>query len=97
MTNGSHEPNGLVELIHKDYTEPNTKATTVELYEGLNAKSQNCWPSLKYDFMSINDKFSKPWNHFSLAWAAAPKLVFGRPKLSKDMAWETQANVGSRP
>ena len=42
MTNGSHEPNGLVEIIHKDYTEPNTKATTVELYEGLNAKSQNC-------------------------------------------------------
>ncbi len=59
ISSGSHEPNGLVELIHKDFTEPNTKATTVELYEGLKAKSQNCWPSLKYDFMSINDKFSR--------------------------------------
>ena len=58
ISNGSHEPNALVEIIHKDYTEPNTKVTTVELYEGLNAKSQNCWPSVKYDFMSINDKFS---------------------------------------
>ncbi|MDC0228069.1 sarcosine oxidase subunit alpha family protein [Alphaproteobacteria bacterium] len=56
---GSHEPNALVEIIHKEFNEPNTKATTVELYEGLNAKSQNCWPSLKYDFMSINDKLSK--------------------------------------
>ena len=56
---GSHEPNALVEIIQKDANEPNTKATTVELYEGLKAKSQNCWPSLKYDFMSINDKFSK--------------------------------------
>ena len=59
VSNGSHEPNALVEHIHKDYTEPNTKATTLELYEGLIAKSQNCWPSVKYDFMSINDKFSK--------------------------------------
>ena len=56
---GSQEPNGLVELIHKDFREPNTKATTIELYEGLKAKSQNCWPSLKYDFMSLNDRFSK--------------------------------------
>jgi len=55
---GSEEPSALVELIHKDYSEPNTKATTIELYEGLKAKSQNCWPSVKYDFMSINDKFS---------------------------------------
>ena len=56
---GSQEPNGLVELIHKDFREPNTKATTIELYEGLEAKSQNSWPSLKYDFMSLNDRFSK--------------------------------------
>ena len=59
ITSGSHEPNALVEIIQKDFNEPNTKATTVELYEGLKAKSQNCWPSLKYDLMSINDKFSK--------------------------------------
>ena len=43
---GSEEPSALVELIHKDYSEPNTKATTIELYEGLKAKSQNCWPSV---------------------------------------------------
>ena len=58
LTSGSEEPNALVELIYNNITEPNTKATTIELYEGLIAKSQNCWPSLKYDFMSINDKFA---------------------------------------
>ncbi|MDA9170951.1 sarcosine oxidase subunit alpha family protein [Alphaproteobacteria bacterium] len=57
LTSGSEEPNALVELSYNNITEPNTKATTIELYEGLIARSQNCWPSLKYDFMSINDKF----------------------------------------
>ena len=58
LTSGSHEPNALVEITCDNYNEPNSKATTVELYEGLKAKSQNCWPSLKFDMMSVNDKFS---------------------------------------
>ncbi|MDC1086133.1 sarcosine oxidase subunit alpha family protein [Alphaproteobacteria bacterium] len=58
ISSGSHEPNALVEIIYKDFAEPNIKATTVELYDGLKAKSQNCWPSVKFDLMSINDKFS---------------------------------------
>ena len=58
VSSGSHEPNALVEIIYKDFAEPNIKATTVELYDGLKAKSQNCWPSVKFDLMSINDKFS---------------------------------------
>ena len=58
ISSGSHEPNALVEIINKNFTEPNIKATTVELYNGLKARSQNCWPSVKLDFMSINDKFS---------------------------------------
>ena len=58
ISSGSQEPNALVEIIYKDFAEPNIKATTVELYEGLKAKSQNCWPSVKFDLMSINDKFS---------------------------------------
>ena len=58
ISHGSEEPNGLVELINDHYNEPNTKITTLELYEGLKAKSQNCWPSVKFDLMSINDKLS---------------------------------------
>jgi heterotetrameric sarcosine oxidase alpha subunit len=54
MTAGSEEPNALVELRAGDRREPNTKATTVELYEGLIAASQNRWPSLEFDALYVN-------------------------------------------
>jgi len=54
LTAGSEEPNALVELRHGARREPNTRATTIELYDGLIAASQNRWPSLNYDFLSIN-------------------------------------------
>ncbi|MGB0960146.1 MAG: sarcosine oxidase subunit alpha family protein [Halocynthiibacter sp.] len=58
MTAGSEEPNALVELREGARQEPNTRATVAELYDGLVAQSQNRFPSLKYDFMAINDRFS---------------------------------------
>ncbi|MDX8490135.1 sarcosine oxidase subunit alpha [Mesorhizobium sp. VK22B] len=58
LTAGSEEPNALVELRGGARREPNTKATTAELYEGLEATSQNRWPSLKFDLMSINQLFA---------------------------------------
>ena len=54
LSAGPEEPNALVELRTGDYREPNSKATTVELFDGLNASSQNRWPSLNFDVMSIN-------------------------------------------
>jgi sarcosine oxidase subunit alpha len=53
---GSEEPNALV-AVRRDaarYT-PNLRATQVELYEGLNAYSQNRWPSLALDIGALND------------------------------------------
>ena len=35
--------------------DPNTKATTAELYDGLAAASQNRWPSLAHDIGAVND------------------------------------------
>ncbi|MEP5088268.1 MAG: 2Fe-2S iron-sulfur cluster-binding protein, partial [Paracoccaceae bacterium] len=58
LASGSEEPNALVELRSGNRQEPNTRATTVELFDGLEAKSQNRWPSLKFDAMAINDRFS---------------------------------------
>ncbi len=58
VTAGSEEPNALVELRSGGRQEPNTRATTAELYGGLDANSQNRWPSLKHDMMAINDRFS---------------------------------------
>jgi methylglutamate dehydrogenase subunit C len=51
---GSEEPNALVELRTGTRREPNVKATTIELYEGLEAASQNRWPSLRFDVLAAN-------------------------------------------
>ncbi len=58
LTAGSEEPNAIVELRSGARQEPNTRATTAELFDGLAAKSQNRWPSLAFDAMAINDRFS---------------------------------------
>ncbi|MEC3862102.1 sarcosine oxidase subunit alpha family protein [Mesobacterium sp. TK19101] len=58
LTAGSEEPNALVELRSGARQEPNTRATTAELFEGLEARSQNRWPSLAFDAMAINDRLS---------------------------------------
>ncbi|MFC3085180.1 sarcosine oxidase subunit alpha family protein [Tabrizicola soli] len=58
ISSGSEEPNALVELRTGGRQEPNTRATVVELFEGLDARSQNRWPSLRFDAMGINDRFS---------------------------------------
>jgi heterotetrameric sarcosine oxidase alpha subunit len=50
---GSEEPNALVELRTAARREPNTRATTVELFDGLEASSQNRWPSLRFDLLSV--------------------------------------------
>ena len=59
LTAGSDEPNALVELRTGARREPNTRATTAELYEGLIAASQNRWPSLAFDLGAVNDLFSR--------------------------------------
>ena len=51
---GAEEPNALIEVRTGARREPNTRATMVELYDGLDAASQNRWPSLKFDVQSIN-------------------------------------------
>lgn len=57
LTAGSEEPNALVELRTGARREPNTRATVAELYAGLSARSQNRWPSLRYDLRSLNAVF----------------------------------------
>lgn len=57
---GAEEPNALVSVIRGPgrFT-PNLRATAVEIYEGLEARSQNRWPSLQTDFGAINDKLGR--------------------------------------
>jgi sarcosine oxidase subunit alpha len=58
LTAGSEEPNALVELRSGGRREPNTRATVTELYGGLDARSQNRWPSLAFDVGAVNSLFS---------------------------------------
>ncbi|NVJ93560.1 MAG: sarcosine oxidase subunit alpha family protein [Methylocystaceae bacterium] len=55
---GSEEPNAAVNVVRGDELEPNTLATTLEIYNGLEAKSQNCWPSVDFDVNAINSLLS---------------------------------------
>jgi len=56
---GVEEPNAMVQLHEGDKSEPNIMATEVEIIEGLKAKSQNCWPSVKFDIGEINNVLNR--------------------------------------
>ncbi len=59
MTAGSEEPNAIVQLHNNtSRTEPNVRATEIEIYEGLEASSQNCWPSVNFDIGGVNNFLS---------------------------------------
>ena len=58
LSAGSEEPNALVELRSGARQEPNTRATVSELFDRLEANSQNRWPSLAFDALAINDRLS---------------------------------------
>ncbi len=57
-----HRPRGIVSagveesnaLFMLGGNEPNIPATTVDLVEGLVANTQNAWPSVEFDVMSVN-------------------------------------------
>ncbi|MEZ5773877.1 MAG: sarcosine oxidase subunit alpha family protein [Hyphomicrobiaceae bacterium] len=57
---GVEEPNALVTLRTGGRQEPNCPAPVTELYDGLVSRSQNAWPSPRFDAMGIND-FFKPF------------------------------------
>lgn len=59
VTAGSEEPNALVRIVRDAARDtPNLRATQVELYQGLEAWSQNRWPSLEWDAAAVNSMFA---------------------------------------
>ena len=59
MTAGSEEPNAIVQVHNNtSRTEPNVRATEIEIYDGLEVSSQNCWPSVNFDLGGINNFLS---------------------------------------
>jgi sarcosine oxidase subunit alpha len=59
VASGAEEPNALVGLGRDRRFEPNARATTTELFEGLEAASQNHWPSLEFDVGAVNGFLSR--------------------------------------
>ena len=53
MTAGIEEPNALVTVGKGGRAEPNTRATDLFVYEGMEASSQNRWPSLSFDVAAV--------------------------------------------
>ena len=56
---GVDEPYAIVQLYRNNDTDPNARATEQELFEGLEAKSVNCWPNVNFDFGAINNFLNK--------------------------------------
>ena len=74
---GVDEPNALVQLGRGARTEPNVRATTQELYAGLVAASQNCWPSVRFDLGAISQVASRlmpaGFYYKTFMWPPTPK------------------------
>jgi heterotetrameric sarcosine oxidase alpha subunit len=75
LSAGSEEPNALVELRTGARREPNTRATVAELFDGLEATSQNRFPSLGFDLLSVNSLlspvFAAGFYYKTFMWPAA--------------------------
>ncbi len=59
VASGAEEPNALMNMGSGARFEPNQRATTTELYDGLAAESQNHWPALEFDIGSVNTYLSR--------------------------------------
>jgi sarcosine oxidase subunit alpha len=55
MGAGSEEPNALVEIHGAATCEPNRRTTTIKLFDGLDARSQNYMGSVNFDMLAVND------------------------------------------
>lgn len=59
VASGAEEPNALFNMGQGARFEPNQRATTTELFDGLTCASQNHWPSLEFDIGAINNRLAR--------------------------------------
>lgn len=55
LTAGSEEPNAMVEVMGRSNQTPNVRATVQEVFDGLEARSQNRLGTLRFDMLAVND------------------------------------------
>ena len=73
---GAEEPNALVTVGEGARTEPNLRATQVEIEPGMTARSQNRWPSLAFDLGAAagfaSALFPSGFYYKTFMWPSAP-------------------------
>ncbi|MBL8581858.1 MAG: sarcosine oxidase subunit alpha [Rhizobiaceae bacterium] len=86
LSAGAEEPNALV-TVQRDAARktPNVRATVQELYDGLDAHSQNRWPSLSFDVGAVNDlagsMFSAGFYYKTFMWPKSAWKNVYEPKI----------------
>jgi sarcosine oxidase subunit alpha len=86
---GAEEPNAILQIGTGASTLPNQRATQVELYEGLEARSTKGWPGVKFDIAAINNLLGR------LFGAGFYYKTFIRPKaLWKYYEWFIRRSAG---
>ncbi|MEM1044560.1 MAG: sarcosine oxidase subunit alpha family protein [Pseudomonadota bacterium] len=58
MSAGVEESGAIVTIGTGARRDPNVKATTQEIYDGLVANGQNAWPNVRFDLGSVNNLLS---------------------------------------
>jgi sarcosine oxidase subunit alpha len=61
LSAGVEEPNALVTLGRGAALEPNARATMIPVRDGLEVRSQNAWPSLRFDLGRVFDLSAPLW------------------------------------
>ena len=75
---GSEDPAALVQVgSDANATDPNTRATELEIFDGLITNPQNCWPSLNFDLGALND----------LAWRFLPAGFYYKTFMGPPGSW----------
>ncbi len=59
MAAGVEESGAIVTLGAGPRSDPNVKASTQELYDGLAARGQNAWPNVRFDLGAVSNLFSR--------------------------------------
>lgn len=80
MSAGVEESGAIVSVGIGPRHEPNVKATTQELYQGLVAKGQNAWPNVRTDMGAVSGIFSRFFaaGFYYKTFMGLPPMEWGR-------------------
>lgn len=104
---GAEEPNAILQVGVGARSQPNVRATQVELYDGLVARSTKGWPGLRFDVGAVNNLFArvfgagfyyKTFMYPASWWKYYERLIrasagFGRAPLAADPDRYEHVNV----